>query len=192
MENAYKIIGGGKPENRKPMDFYPTPPEVTHALIDHLERHALIGSRSVVLEPACGDGDMAEVITGRGYYCRATDIRHTEYADRHEGGGLDFLDDTWFAGLDWIITNPPFNVSAAFIDRCLAYKVMFALLLKSQYWHSAKRNNLFYERKPMFVCPLSWRPKFHSGSPLMDFIWTIWGREDGDTRYIPLKKPEGF
>lgn len=192
MNPSDLIYGTGKYE-RKPMDFYPTPADVTHALIDHLEKHLMIGKGSIVLEPACGDGHMSEVIKERGYYVRSTDIRHTGYADWNEGGGVDFTGPGWFAGLDWIITNPPFNVSEAFIRKCLSYNVPFALLLKSQYWHSMRRNALFYERKPMFVCPLSWRPAFEGKgkSSLMDFVWTIWGRESGDARYLPLKRKGG-
>jgi len=191
VNNADLIYGTGKYE-RKPMDFYPTPTDVTHALYDHLERHLLIGKDTFVWEPACGDGDMADVLIERGCYVAATDIRGTEYACSHNGGRIDFVNDPYpfIAPPSWIITNPPFNVSEAFIRKCLNYNVPFALLLKSQYWHSMKRNALFYERKPMFVCPLSWRPAFEGKgkSSLMDFVWTIWGRESEDARYLPLKR----
>lgn len=172
------------------MDFYPTPPDVTHALLDHLEKHLLIAKGAWIWEPACGDGAMSEVLIERGYSVISTDIRNTGYAQMV----YDFTDDISFdVATNWIITNPPFNVYEAFIRRCLndRFNRPFALLLKSQYWHSQRRNGLFYERKPMFICPLSWRPQFEGKgkSSLMDFIWTIWGATDGDARYIPLKRP---
>ena len=193
MNPSDLIYGTGKYE-RKPMDFYPTPADVTHALIDHLEKHLMIGKGQWIWEPACGDGAMAEVFIERGYHVFCSDIRDTGYKDQRSI--RDFIADVmWDVNTEWIITNPPFNVSEAFIRRCLIDRLNrpFALLLKSQYWHSMKRNTLFYERKPMFVCPLSWRPAFggKGKSSLMDFVWTIWGRESGDARYIPLKRKGG-
>jgi hypothetical protein len=43
---------------RMPRDFYPTPAWVTEALAEHVE---LAGKR--ILEPACGDGRMAEALS---------------------------------------------------------------------------------------------------------------------------------
>lgn len=193
MNQSDLIYGTGK-NARKPMDFYPTPPEVTRALCDHLERHLLIGKGAWIWEPACGDGAMSEVFIERGYNVFSSDIRETGYKDQRSIH--NFLDAMKMdVNSDWIITNPPFNVSEAFIHRCMndRFNRPFALLLKSQYWHSMRRNSLFYERKPMFICPLSWRPSFEGKgkSSLMDFIWTIWGREDGEARYMPLEKPKG-
>lgn len=36
----------------------------------------------------------------------------------------------------------------------------FAMLLKAQYWHAAKRAQLFCEVPPSYVLPLTWRPDF--------------------------------
>ena len=192
MENQDLIFGMGK-YKRKPMDFYPTPAEVTNALIDHLEKNNLIHKGDYIYEPACGEGDMVKVFASRGYNVRYSDIRDTEFTIDHGGGGIDFLkNDIYLSGIKWIITNPPFNVSEQFIRKCFEHDTPFALLLKSQYWHSGKRNPLFYERRPMYVCPLCWRPAFEGKgkASLMDFVWTIWDSKDSEvTKYVPLKKP---
>lgn len=65
---------------RRELDFYPTPPDVTHALMKFLRIHPC----NVVWEPACGDGAMAEVIKQYGHDVIASDLRHTGYG---EGGG---------------------------------------------------------------------------------------------------------
>lgn len=45
-------IGGAGCNGRKAMDFYPTPVEVTHALLDYLLEESLISEGSTVWEPA--------------------------------------------------------------------------------------------------------------------------------------------
>lgn len=176
-----RICGGNTAYKRKASDFYPTPPEVTQALLDFLKIEA--GKR--IWEPACGEGHMVEVFETNGYKVRATDLQT----------GTDFLT-TESNHSDWIITNPPFSLSEQFIRKCAEYNVPFALLLKSQYWHAAKRVALFSEITPAYVLPLTWRPDFlfkkrGTGSPLMDVIWCVWIPGEKNTAYIPLIKPEG-
>jgi hypothetical protein len=186
MENGEKIIGGGDPAKRKAHDFYPTPPEVTHALLELIQ--PILHPDSIIWEPACGDGDMQNAIAGRGFKVLGTDIQN----------GFDFLTMEPPFDYDWIITNPPFSSSEAFIRRAHRTGKPFCMLLKSQYWHSAKRFNLFTECVPDIVAPLTWRPDFlfksegKHGSPLMDVMWCVWlpsPRFFGETQYIPLERP---
>lgn len=186
MKNAEKIIGAGYPERRKPYDFYPTPPEVTRALLDLVQ--PILRPDSIIWEPACGDGDMQNAIAERGYSVVGTDIQ----------SGFDFLTMEPPFDFNWIITNPPFSSSEAFIRRAYSTGKPFCMLLKSQYWHSAKRFSLFQECRPDIVAPLTWRPDFlfkekgNHGSPLMDVMWCLWLYPlcyFGDTQYIPLERP---
>ena len=104
---------------------------------------------------------------------------------------MNFLTTLNIPKCDWIITNPPFNVSAQFIQRAVEIGVPFALLLKSQYWHSKQRYDLFFLRKPAYVLPLTWRPDFTGeGCSLLDMQWTVWLDRDMETRYVPLEKPQ--
>lgn len=178
---------GGKGENeRNPMDYYSTPREVTIALIDFLKHEGLIEQSMTVLEPACGEGAISEVLIENGYKVVSSDIRETGYGT----GSVDFLDGNRINGIDWVITNPPFLMAHAFIYKCFFMGKRFALLLKSQYWHSARRLNTFRERKPYAVCPLTWRPAFTGNANLMDFLWTVWTEDDCETKYVPLAKPQ--
>ena len=165
---------------RPATDFYPTPHEVTQALLNFLE----IEKDAKIWEPACGDGHMVKSIQANGYTVVSGDIRT----------GQDFLQQD-HNGCDWIITNPPFCIAESFIRHAASMPLDgFALLLKSQYWHSANRLKLFNEIKPAFVMPLTWRPDFlfgsKSGSPTMEVLWTVWTPEYGRTKYVPLGRPE--
>ncbi len=179
------ILANASAIDRNSTDFYPTPANVTIALINHL---GLRGA--TVWEPACGAGHMAEALVKAGNTVLATELHHQGYGF----GGVDFLT-TPTQACDWIITNPPFKLAEQFIKRCIEHGKPFAMLLKSQYWHSAKRRALFEHHRPTAVLPLTWRPDFHfgakGGSPTMECAWTVWGSSPATTtNYSPLKRPD--
>lgn len=180
--DAAQLTTAGKKETRRELDFYPTPPDVTHALMQ-----ALNLSPRAIWEPACGDGAMASVIAEYGHTIISTDIRYTGYGE----GGIDFLSAR--RECDAIVTNPPFNISEQFIHHALMQAPIVAMLLKSQYWHAKKRADLFNEFPPAFVYPLTWRPDFlngeRGGAPTMEVHWTVWVQGEIDTRYRVLRRP---
>ena len=176
---ASKIVGGDPDKKRRALDFYPTPKEVTVALLDFLQ----IPKSLKIWEPACGEGDMENVMRERGYDVIGTDIR----------SGVDFLTADLPKDVEWIITNPPFRTSEDFIKRCLEHGKSFALLLKSQYWHAARRSALFKQSPPRYCLPLTWRPDFTGeGSSLMDMMWCVWEKRNPFqcAMYFPLDKPK--
>lgn len=174
-KQASRINGGNSATGRQASDFYPTPPEATIALMQFLNLPP--GTR--IWEPACGQGHMVRAIQSMGYPVIGTDIQI----------GDDFLTCVPRA-CDWIITNPPFNLAEQFIRRCDALHKPFALLLKSQFWHAAKRYGLFQTISPAWILPLTWRPDFTGkGQAMMDMSWVVWNG-NSDTRYRPLKRPE--
>lgn len=188
-------LANASAEDRRESDFYPTPPEVTHALCDWLEFG--IGTSRVAWEPACGDGAMAEVLKARGWSVAASDIRETGYGI----GMRNFLEvppnPTDFMGC-WIVTNPPFNQAEEFIRHALKFTPNVAMLLKSQFWHAASRAKLFGEHPPAAVLPLTWRPDFlngeKGGAPTMECLWTVWRDQmhrTKPTQYQPLMRPSG-
>jgi hypothetical protein len=171
--------------DRNSTDYYPTPENVTFALIDYLNIKP-----STIWEPACGEGHMAEAIIKRGHRVVSSDLNWQGYGIAN----MDFLSAD-LPECDWIITNPPFKFAEQFIERCIDHGKPFALLLKSQYWHSSKRRSLFERHKPIAVLPLTWRPDFHfgakGGSPTMECAWTVWGEQPSQTTwYTPLPRPE--
>ncbi len=169
--------------DRNGTDFYATPREATIALAYVLN---LAGKR--VYEPAAGKGHMVHALQELGAILTFGDL----YPD-----GFDFTKRTPYAGIDWIITNPPFSQSEAFIKSALAWnpRIGVALLLKSQYWHAARRYKLFHEHPPSAIMPLTWRPDFlfgsKGGAPTMEVAWSVWIRGyGGPTQYVPLPKPD--
>ena len=145
---------------------------------------------ATIWEPACGEGHISKALMEMGYK-----VVSSELYDRGYGlVGINFLDSTPVEHFDWIITNPPFSLSEQFVRKCIEYQKPFAMLLKSQYWHSQKHEKLFKEYRPKAVLPLTWRPDFlfgkKGGSPTMECIWTVWGTESAEsTVYQPLTKP---
>lgn len=180
IRTATKIVGGNPSQHREKADFYPTPPDVTIALLKFMG----LPKETVIWEPACGEMDMVSVMKSEGYSVIATDLKY----------GQDFLTMPE-RECDWIITNPPFSAADKFIARCAAHRKPFALLLKSQYWHAKKRYDLFQKVPPAYVLPLTWRPDFmfkkhdKRSAPLMDVMWCIWiPPYINQTMFEPLEK----
>lgn len=169
---------------RRELDYYPTPPDVTLALLRFLN----LSKDLTVWECACGDGHMSEVLKREGYTVYSSDVRGTGYGE----GDADFLQKNRKA--DVIMTNPPFALSESFIRHAISQAPIVAMLLKSQYWHAQKRSVLFQERPPAWVLPLTWRPDFmfgeRGGAPTMECLWTVWIEGQLDTRYRLLQRPK--
>lgn len=193
---ADALVKSQKLHKRKPADFYPTPGDVTQALLDFLQ----IPAPASIWEPACGDGAMSEVLKANGHEVYSTDLR--EDSGYGEEGGLDFLryqpDPPTGIPItavysDWIITNPPFSVAEEFIRKALSLTPNVAMLLSNQYWHAATRLNLFRDHPPAFVLPLTWRPAFleaeRGSSPMMNVMWTVWQEGLNNCVYRPVPKP---
>lgn len=187
--------------SRRRLDYYPTPEEVTVALLDFLK----MPPETKIWEPACGENAMVRVMQAKGYDVTGTDIiTGSDYLKTP----VDMISETigGHTGIGAIITNPPFNLSELFIEKAVSEAPIVAMLLKSQYWHAAGRLKLFKKIPPRYVCPLTWRPDFYEAergrlrtniSPTMEVIWTVWKgwywETDTNriTEYCPLRKPGG-
>lgn len=172
--------------DRPATDFYPTPANVTTALVRWLESEELLRPVHRIWEPASGQGHMVRALAAQGYDVTGTDLFNEP--------AHDFLDTALAQPqADWIITNPPFVAAAEFIERAASIGKPFALLLKAQYWHAARRADLFLRHRPAAVLPLTWRPDFLMGSkggaPTMDVAWTVWTPAAQTTQYVPLRRP---
>jgi hypothetical protein len=191
MKNeARQLTGGGKKENRRELDFYPTPKDVTISLMEFL---GLFECK--IHEPACGNGAMSKIIESYGHEVISSDIQKECYGT----GEVDYLKSNPVSDIYAIITNPPFNLSEAFIRKALKEADLVAVLMKSQYWHAKARVKLFNEFPPAYILPLTWRPDFledlrkpgdKKGSPTMEVLWTVWIKGNVNSRYIPLSRPQ--
>lgn len=114
------------------LDYYPTPPWATRALVRRLAAQGEDLARQAVLEPAAGGGWMARVLAEAFGAVHACDV--ADYGQDHAlrdftlpdefGPVPGFPDgcgpDATGRRADWIITNPPFVCGQAFIERALA------------------------------------------------------------------------
>lgn len=181
MDKLNLHSGGKSNEDRRDLDYYPSPPEVTRALMDFI----CIPEGSLIREPACGEGYMSRVIEGYGHNVIGTDIQF----------GDNYFDTTLEQKVDAIITNPPFKHAEDFIKKAIGEADIVAMVLKSQYWHAKKRLKLFREHKPTYILPLTWRPDFlfnepgKGGNSTMEVLWTVWIKGQEDCKYYPLPKP---
>ena len=135
LKRAQSLVGFSN--ERADHDFYPTPPEATHAL---LQREKFEG---LIWEPACGDGAISTILEDYGYEVRSTDLINRGYGT----GDTDFLTSTLTAPN--IITNPPFSIAEPFLKHALNQTTgKVAFLCKLQFLEGAKRKIIF-ETSPL-------------------------------------------
>lgn len=172
------LASGG---TRRELDFYPTPPAATRALLP-----LIADWPDAVWEPCCGDGAIGKELETEGFKVVATDL-----IDRGYGvGNRDFFEFEE-ALASTIVTNPPFSRADNFIRHALDLGIQrMALLLKINFWNAAKRTALWDEWPPAALYPLTWRLDFTgAGAPHFDCMWCVW---DGPSHLAickPLRKP---
>lgn len=161
---------------------YPTQPWATRALLTHVIPGDY--SRSVVWEPAANRGYMARPLTEFFGQVIATD--KFDY-----GLGLyqvDFLEGPTPAdqglSVDWIITNPPFNLAEAFIIRALGIaRAGVAMFVRTSFLEGLERlDKLFKPCPPTLVAPFAERVPLVQGrvdpkaATQMPYCWMVWQR----------------
>lgn len=181
------------------LDYFPTPPWATRALVQCvLNKHFHYDPSLVIHEPACGEGHMAAVL--REYFAcvHASDIFPYGYGDV-----ADYLDDGETPFAHWVITNPPFNKAAEFLRRALSHPVSkagigVAFLVRTSWLEGGTRYReifepyppaiiaQFAERVPMYKG--RWEP---GGKTATSYCWVIWkvgSRADTTFIWIPPRQ----
>jgi hypothetical protein len=197
LPNGTRAIMGSRHEPDDSLDYFPTPPWATRALVEHALRqvgHRADCRRMVALEPACGEGHMAEVLSEYFGSVYATDIHDYGYGE----GIVDFLNCNPLVDIDWIITNPPFgDESEKFVLRALDLaRVGVAMFVRLQWLETNGRyERIFRERPPTLIsffaervnlCKGRWEPE---GSTATAYIWLIWAK--GQAPRAPFWIPPG-
>jgi len=176
-------------------ELFPAPPWATRSLFEEVLAGALgltIGPGAVAAEPAAGLGHMSDVIGEYVGTVFASDIyRYPCAVALPEIMVADFLEPDWRGcTADWIITNPPFKLSVAFLHRALRLAPQgVAFLQRMQWLEGGGRYREVYEVcPPTLVAPFServgmceggWDPR--CGTATM-YAWFVWVREDGRWR----------
>jgi hypothetical protein len=196
IPNGARAIMSSRQEPDDSLDYFPTPPWATRALLNDVWAH--LGTPSydaTVWEPACGEGHIAEVL---GEYFGAERVVATDLFDYGYGGhGPDFLTGAIGCPTDWIITNPPFGDKAIqFVLRALDLATVgVAMFFRSQWAvegveryqqifknHAPTLCAFFVERVPL--CKGRWDP---DGTTATAYCWLVWvkGQQPKPPFWIP-------
>lgn len=166
------------------LDFFPTPPWATRALCHLvLPQFAVRGPAGLrVWEPAAGEGHMAEVLRESFREVIASDVH--DYGRGYAvgsfvGDGPDQMAAS--AGVDWIITNPPFNLAIDFARRAITEaRDGCALLVRTTWLESDERWQLFCRTPPTHVAVFMGRVAMLRGrwepgaSTATSYAWVVW------------------
>lgn len=156
-----RMVGADHLGEREKDDFYPTPPELTRALL------AVERFDGGIWEPACGDGAMARVLAAAFHEIGASDLVARGYGQ----SGVDFLmEQRMFYRCRHIVTNPPFKLATQFwrhacaltaLDRDRPGKVAF--LVRLTWLEGLERADMFRRFPLSRVWVVPWRAKMQRG-----------------------------
>jgi hypothetical protein len=183
--NGARATMASRHEPDESLDYFPTPPWATRALIERVL--PVLGIRPADLahktgwESACGEGHMAEPLAEYFGSVIATDIHDYGYGE----APVDFLSEDTFRDADWCITNPPFDDKAIrFVLRALKLsREGVAVFVRLQWLETIERYELVFRDHPptlvaVFVervnlCKGRWEP---DGSTATAYCWLVWIR----------------
>lgn len=188
------------------LDFFPTPPWATRALVeDVLPQLGVSLADAMVWEPACGEGHIVGVLAEYAGLVCGTDIFDYSIDGRAPPywlKTLDFLNDPPLEAYDWVITNPPFDDKAvAFVQRALEVaKVGVAMFFRSQWAVEGveRYDAVFRDHPPTLpawfvervnLCKGRWDP---DGSTATAYCWLVWlkGEDPRPQFHIPPGRRE--
>jgi hypothetical protein len=193
--NGARSIMAARVEQRDSLDFFPTPPWASRALVERVLPHIGVSltPTTTVWECACGEGHMSEVLAEY-----STVIASDVHGYRPEQTVRDFLDTAIQAPrIDWIITNPPFgDRTTQFILRGFEVaRFGMAMFVRSQWAvEGIKRyQQIFRDHPPTCFAPFvervplckgKWDP---DGSTATAYAWLVWmrGKKPMPPFYIP-------
>ncbi|KPF98870.1 hypothetical protein IP86_10915 [Rhodopseudomonas sp. AAP120] len=193
---------------RAALDFFPTPPWATRALLQHvLHIDASKGRHLSCWEPCCGEGHMAEPLREVFGTVYASDVYPHGYGDVGSfvgAGGLDLGDIAQCPFRpDWIITNPPFSLAIEVARRALREaRHGVALLLRTAWLESEDRYAFFTEAEPFRFAPFAervamtqfvWDPTAATATAYAWFVWSCptWSAASGRPRFETQIIPPG-
>lgn len=167
--------GISRTAQREKNDYYATDPRAMEDLL----RYETFAPN--IWEPACGEGNLSEVLKKHGYNVFSTDLIDRGYQDVL----LNFLESDMLFDGD-IVTNPPFKHTTEFVKKGLdSLKIggKLALFLKINYLSGKARYKEIYSQFPPYrvyvftgrrSCSKNNAPEGFKGNNAMDYCWMIW------------------
>jgi hypothetical protein len=164
------------------LDFFPTPPWGTRALMEHVLPQVWPYPdlfNCVAFDPCCGEGHMAVALGERFAGVHAADIFSYGF-----GAVSDFLhpEPAFLPEADWIVMNPPFNLGLGFVERALGQaRRGVAVLVRTAFCEGAERyRRLFRGRPPQVEAQFVERLAMHKGRWVVNgttataYCWMVW------------------
>lgn len=134
------------------LDFFPTPPWATRAFCEHMMpvlRRWPDRFKGTVCDPACGEGHMAAVLGEYWDEARGVDIHDYGFGQVGDFTHPDWQRQVGFDAPSWIITNPPFNRAAEFVELALQRATRgVAVLLRGSFEEGEERFERLFNRRP--------------------------------------------
>lgn len=155
-------------------DYYATEPKAVELLLQNEKFD------HPILEPACGEGHISEVLKRAGYIVKSFDLYDRSYGET----GVNFLEYGSDSALEMdIIANPPYSHAKRFVTHALdivkdGCKV--AMFLKLTFLESQSRRDLFRNRPPKTVYVSSARLQcgkngvFSKDNSAVAYCWMVW------------------
>jgi hypothetical protein len=145
MQNTSHAVMAQRTEAKDSPDDFPTPPWATRALIEHVLSSKAVLNTQTCLEPACGVGHMAKVLTE--YF---SNVKSSDAYDYGYGSIRDFVEEPYAAGsYDWVITNPPFRLAEEFLLEAInVARVGVAILARTVFLESVGRYDAIFRQTP--------------------------------------------
>jgi hypothetical protein len=183
------------------LELFPTPPWATRTLFENVLPRIFTSLDATRIhscwEPAAGLGHMAETIREYCTHVLMSDVADYPLEDgsRMSDHGLQLVDfrfqppsrELSTEQAEWVITNPPFKQTEAFLQRALNVASKGVALLQKQTWLTGGERYAqiyletppdlvaqFVERVPM--CLGGYDPR---GSTATDYAWFIWLQQEG-------------
>lgn len=201
--NGARSVMGSRQESDDSLDFSPTPPWATRALLEIvLPQTGAAREFASAWDPACGEGHMTGVLEEYPIAVVGTDI--FDYSDGSKMPPCwlrkqDFLDKKAEAPVvDWIVTNPPFgDKTEPFVLRALELaSVGVAMFVRLQWLESIGRYEaIFRDRPPTIIAFFAERVPLHmgrwepDGATATAYIWLVWKK--GAAPRAPFWIPPG-
>ncbi|MCZ4351549.1 hypothetical protein O4H61_03385 [Roseovarius aestuarii] len=190
--NRSSAVRQQRHEPHDSLDDFPTPPWATRALCEWLKARCMIPPLADVREPAANRGHMARVLGE--YFARV------HASDIHDYGVGYPVCDYLFGPVPersfWVITNPPFKLALAFIERARASAGYVAMIVRSAFLEGGARyRDLFADDPPRYVLQFCERVVMHKGclsehgSTATAYCWLIWTPARGDMTQLDWIPP---
>lgn len=180
------------PKARIENDLYPTPTRLGEVLLKHV---AIEGN---VFECCAGPHQLSSLF--RDCWTNDIDREHKQnfYLDAADPESWGFIKhEAFIAGreIDWVITNPPFNVAPKILPYALENaRRGVAFLLRLSYLEPTGSRALFLKKwadQQTHLIPVSPRPQFRAdtrGSDSVTCAWFVWDKAHSWER-LGVKSP---